>query len=227
LNIEKVKEFTKANEESYTGKMKSEQESFTEALKEKSALYQNLSEQAETLANKIVEGSKNGEDVSEIKTKYQKVKEELLSQTGEMSKALAEGSKIDIEFDKVDLPEKVEEQFNVQLIELRNKVKDSRFGEAVSEMISIKKNLDEQDNIGKLVDKFSKAKTDIEKSSIAEQIKRTFPEAVKEIGVIQDNEGKLIKQYEVQGEKVLEVASNMKERYSGELKTKQEQYMVI
>ncbi|MBE2189190.1 MAG: phage tail tape measure protein [Candidatus Kapabacteria bacterium] len=225
LNIEKVKEFTKANEESYSSKLKSEQNTFTEALKEKADLYQNLSVQVETLANKIVEGSKKGEDVSEIKAKYQKVKEELKSQTEEMSKTLAEGSKIGIEFDKVELRSEVEEQFNVQLIELRNKVKDTKFGEAVTEMISIQKNLDEQDNIGKLVEKFSKAKTEIEKASIAEQIKRTAPEAVKEIGVIQDKEGKLIKQYDIQSEKILEVSEKMKERYSSELQSKQEAYL--
>ncbi|HOK14238.1 MAG TPA: phage tail tape measure protein, partial [Candidatus Kapabacteria bacterium] len=225
LNIEKVKKFTKAYEEFYSSRLKSEQNTFTEALKEKADLYQNLSVQAETLANKIVEGSKKGEDVSEIKTKYQKVMEELKSQTEEISKTLAEGSKIGIEFDKVELPSKVEEQFNGQLIELRNKVKDAKFEDAIAEMMSIKKNLDEHDNIGKLVEKFSKAKTEIEKASIAEQIKRTVPEAVKEIGVIQDKEGKLIKQYDIQNEKILEVSEKMKQRYSSELQSKQEAYL--
>lgn len=225
LNIEKVKEFAKANEELYSSSLKTEQNILSEALKEKAELYQQLSVQVETLANKIVEGSKKGEDVSEIKAKYQELREELKSQTEEISKSLEESSKIGIEIDKVELSSAVEEQFNLQLLELRNKVKETRFSDAITEMISIQKNLDEHDNIGKLVEKFSKAKTEIEKSSIAEQIKRTAPEAVKEIAVIQDKEGKLIKQYDIQSDKIFEISEKMKERYSTELRNKQETYI--
>ena len=124
LNIDKVKEFTKANEESYSNKLKSEQDAFAVALKEKAELYQKVSLEAENLANQIVEGSKKGEDVSDIKLKYSKLTQELKSQTLEMAKSLEDGAKIDIEFENIKLPDKVEQQFSKQLYQLRNKAED-------------------------------------------------------------------------------------------------------
>ena len=124
MNIDKVKEYTKANEESYSNKLKSEQDLFAVALKEKAELYQKVSLEAEKLVNQIVEGSKKGEDVSDIKLKYSKLTQELKSQTLEMAKSLEDGAKIDIEFENVKLPDKVEQQFSKQLYQLRNKAED-------------------------------------------------------------------------------------------------------
>lgn len=225
LSIEKVKEYTAANENIFSSKLKTEQENFTEALKEKAVLYQELSLQAEKLANEIVEGSKKGEDVSGIKSKYEKIRNELKTETEELSKTLSEGAKIDIEFDTIELPSEVEEQFRSQLLELRNNIKETRFDEVLSDAISIKKNLDEQDNIGKLVEKLNNAKTEIEKASIAEQIKKSVPSAVKELSVIQDKEGNLIKQYDIQKDKIIAVSNEMKARYSNEIYSKQEEYL--
>lgn len=131
LNIEKVKEFTKANEETYSSKLKSEQNTFIEALKEKAGLYEQLSKQAETLANKIVEGSKKGDDVLEIKAKYQKIKKELQSQANEMTKILVKGTEIGIEENKVY--EQIAKSFGISVKEAKNLVTVQKESKSVGE----------------------------------------------------------------------------------------------
>lgn len=65
-----------------------------------------------------------------------------------------------------------------QLSEMKRKATEADLGKAIGESAKIKQNLDEADNIGKLVDKLKNAKTEAEKADISAAIAAQVPSAI-------------------------------------------------
>lgn len=225
VNISKVKEYATATKTALSKDLAKGQSGYSEALKAKAQEYDSLAKKAEELANKIVAGQMKGLNTKEFEKDYEKLQTSLLEKSRNMSKDLAEGTRLGIKFDEITFPDNVESDFKEQLSGIRDKLKNEKFGEQLGSIMAIKGNLDEQGKIDELLEKYNKATSDMEKNSIAAKMKEITPDAVKQVGVIADAEGRLVKQYDVQIGKVKESAEANKQRLSNDLMTKQGKYL--
>lgn len=73
---------------------------------------------------------------------------------------------------------------------------------ALTDAVAIKGDVDKAGKLKELSQKFKDAKTDIERQDIAKKIQEQVPGAVKEIGKVVDETGKIITQYDVSTEAV-------------------------
>jgi TP901 family phage tail tape measure protein len=225
VSIDKVKEFAEKTKEALSEDLATEKSAFTEVLQAKANEYDLLSKKAEELATKIVQGQIKGQDTSAYEKQYNDIEKTLLEKSRDMSKNLAEGAKIGIEFDKIKFPENFEADFQNELNGFREEVKNQKFGEKLSEVVAIKGEIVAADGLDSLVEQYNKATDEMTRNSIAEKMKKIAPDAVKQVGVILDAEGKLAKQYEVQTAQVKESVEANKQRLSSDMLKKQNEYL--
>ncbi len=109
--------------------------------------------------------------------------------------------------------------------ELKAKAKSEKIGEILQKSAEIKGNLDGGQKLNDLVKQFENAKTDIERASIAEAIKKQAPDAIKATGSVITAEGKLVNTYSIVSDKIKESSEAQKGRYSGDLKAKQNEFI--
>lgn len=81
-------------------------------------------------------------------------------------------------------------------------IKAEGLDKALTDAIAIKGDIDKAGKLKELTQKFKDAKTDIERQDIAKKIQEQIPGAVKEIGKVVDETGKVITQYEVSADAV-------------------------
>jgi TP901 family phage tail tape measure protein len=77
---------------------------------------------------------------------------------------------------------------------------------ALTDAVAIKGDVDKAGKLKELSQKFKDAKTDIERQDIAKKIQEQVPGAVKEIGKVVDETGKIITQYDVSADAVKKFA---------------------
>lgn len=81
-----------------------------------------------------------------------------------------------------------------------NEARQAKVGEAFADAATIKGDLDKQNQLGQLVEKFKAAKTEAERNSIAAQIARDVPSAISGVQQVVDANGKIATQYEINAE---------------------------
>ncbi len=124
--------------------------------------------------------------------------------------------------DKTKVPlEEVQKYYD----ELKTKAKAEKLGDILKQSAEIKGNLDGSQKLDELVKQFENAKTDVEKASIAEAIKKQAPDAIKATGSVITAEGKLVNTYSVVTDKIKESSDAQKERFSNNLVSKQQEFI--
>lgn len=117
------------------------------------------------------------------------------------------------------------EQAQAYYDQLKEKAKTEKIGDLLKESATIKGDLDSNNKVGELVEKFKNAKTEVEKASIAEEIKKQAPEAVQATGSIINEEGKLINTYSITTSKIKESKEAQKNRLDGDMQAKQQAFV--
>lgn len=123
---------------------------------------------------------------------------------------------------KFNVPLEQAQQFYNQY---KEQVKTQKIGDLLKESATLKGDLDSNNKVGELVEKFKNAKTEVEKASIAEEIKKQAPEAVQATGSIINEEGKLINTYSITTSKIKESKEAQKNRLDGDMQAKQQAFV--
>lgn len=127
----------------------------------------------------------------------------------------------DVDAAKAKLAAALDKTVGEAVKEATDKAAASNLSGNLTEAISLKGDLDKNNQLGELVKKFQQAKSDVERASIAEQIQKEVPGAVKATGEVIDAQGNLVLQYEVAGEKVAAYAESQQKLLSTQLDGKQ------
>lgn len=96
-------------------------------------------------------------------------------------------------------------------------LRDKKLGDSLAAATTINQKIDAQDEIGKFVEKYKNAKTDVERANIAEAIGKQVPQAVTAYDELGNATG-------INVEKALELANANKKTFSADLLKQQEGY---
>lgn len=100
----------------------------------------------------------------------------------------------------------------------------SNISNSIEEAFEIKGSLDKQDQIGKLIDKYENATTELEKASLAEQINKDIPGVVSGYKKIIDENGNVTTAMEINVDQAKKLNSAQREAFSDEVKKKQKDF---
>lgn len=202
LNIEKAKEYNKAQKDILNKDFSNQQEAFTKNLINQANLYSENKKRVSELANEIVEKSKKGIDTKDLEKEYKNLQSNILEQTKQFNDELSSANKLGFEFTNVEFPPEFKNNFIKQISKVTKSEEIKTATQTLNDLINIKGDVDKNNKLGELVNKFKNAKTDIEKQSIAEEIKKSVPGAVEAVGTIVDENGKLVTTYEIANDKI-------------------------
>lgn len=225
ISTQKVQEFAKAQEAASGEKLKAKQAEIVKGIEAQSAAYSETVKKQKELADQIVKETAAGKDTAALKKKYDEITKTAEEQTKKLSEAIEQGASVGVEFSGAKIAPEFQAAFDAKLGELREKAAKAEIGKAITEASQIKENLDKNDKIGELVKKFKSASTDVEKNYFAKKISEQMPGVVKETIKGVDANGKLVKSYELATEKVESQLKASTRLYSGDLRSKQTQYV--
>lgn len=100
----------------------------------------------------------------------------------------------------------------------------SNISNSIEKAFEIKGDLDKQDQIGKLVDKYENATTDLEKASLAEQINKEIPGVVSGYKKIVDSNGNVTTAMEINVDQAKKLNQAQRDAFSDEIQKKQKEF---
>lgn len=100
----------------------------------------------------------------------------------------------------------------------------SNISNSIESAFEIKGELDKQDQIGKLVEKYENATTDLEKASLAEQINKEIPGVVSGYKKIVDSNGNVTTAMEINVDQAKKLNQAQKDAFSDEVQKKQKEF---
>jgi TP901 family phage tail tape measure protein len=211
INIDKAKELNEANKQAYSDEFSSKQEKFGDNLEFISNRYTQQKEILSDLSSQIIETAKQGGDVSELKSQYDEVEKEISKKSKEIQRQISEATELGFKVTDMELSDQFRADFQNEINNLEVSANSISVDEKLEEALSIKGSLDAGDNIKKLVDDYKNATTELEKESIAKKLQQQAPEMVKATGAIVDENGRLVKTYEIATDSVNEYAEKVDE----------------
>lgn len=229
---DKVKETAAKNKELYSADLKKKQDEFTQGVQAQIQGYTEQQKQMSELEKKFTEakGKGDNEGAAKIKEEFEALQKQAVESAAKIQEDLAKGGQEGILLTaKLNVPPEAQNQFGAQITTLiseqEEKARASKVGELLTEAASIKGNLDKANELEKLNEKFKNAKTEAERNSIAEAIKKQMPEAVTETIKGVDAQGNLIKSFEVATDKVGQNVEALKKRNAEQSGGSQEKYL--
>lgn len=209
ISADAARNFAESQKESLNNDLTKKQKDFTDTLKVQTTEYDKARLQAKQYQETIVNLSTKEKltpfeevDLAKAEKGLEVVKKIVEEKGKEINERLSESAQVGVTLDNIEFPPNVEKDFDDSLSSLRTKAKELNIGEEISNSIQIKGKIDKNNELGNLVKEFELASTDIEKESIANKIKAQAPELIKATGQVVNENGKLVKTYEVATDKV-------------------------
>ncbi|MCO5250679.1 MAG: phage tail tape measure protein [Candidatus Kapabacteria bacterium] len=228
ISADKAKSFLEAQNQVFSDKLSEKQQEITEGIQSQSEAYSEAIVKQKELAKQIVEiGAKGGNDeiIKDLKKQYDEAGKEAAKFGNNIRENLEEAGKVGITLEGVEIPPEARLEFRDQLAELQKEANKADIGAKISDMVKLKGKIDDENQLQKFVEQFEQTTDELEKASIAEAIKKSYPDAVEQTGVLVDANGKLVDTYKVNVDAVKNYSSAQKSAYGKDLQDKQKQFI--
>lgn len=226
INVDKADELLKKQIQINEANIAGNKAATLEALSSQSAAFADLKANAAATLDEIIAKQKAGEDTSGLLAQFEEQKEAILSEREKLSNYLETAGAIGLDIRDVKFPEGFEKEFEGELNKLRGIADEADISEVFSDIGKIQFQIDENNGIDRLVQAYQNASDEVEKSRLAEKIQRALPDdeaakdAVKAVGTVIDETGKLVKVYDLNADKVKELGKAQGDALGSDLSNK-------
>jgi TP901 family phage tail tape measure protein len=227
ISADKAKSFVEAQKQLYSDNLAAKQKEITEGIEEQTEKYSDAIVKQKDLANQIVAAAAQGKSdsfIKELKKKYDEAGKEAAKYSSNIRENLEEAGKVGITLEGVEIPPEARLEFRDQLAELQKEANKADIGGKISDMVKLKGKIDDENQLQKFVEQFEQTTDELEKASIAELIKKSYPDAVEQTGTLVDANGNLVKSYAVNVDAVKKNNAAQAASYNKELLKKQKEF---
>lgn len=226
---DKAKELAASQVTEGNAKLVQTQQQFTAELNAGLALQSQQQQRVAALAEEYQKlANTPGSEAAAARVKEQLTEaQKQAAETGtKINELITTGAKAGtIQFDKVTVPDNMKSELQSRIDVLAKEAADNAKAQELkivtNNVIKVSQQIEGQDEIAGLVEKFKAAKSEAEKNSIAEAISRRMPEAVQAINKGVDAEGNLIREYQLSTDQIEKNIAANKQRLGGDLQQKQ------
>jgi len=229
ISLSKAKNYVDKQVELSNTQLGTGQKEYMKLLKDQAGLFELNQKELVRLEDAMKQQQKSGGDIRPLLDEYNELKNELKGTRDAISETVQKGQKLGLLTDQVDnLGSSF--GFTKQQIALVSKAAaEMKLNEAqknvFEDSFKIKSNLDENNKIGELVNKYKNASTEIEKEQLAEKIASQVPESLTDMTtVIDETTGKIKTVYKINSDEISSFVEKQNNVFSSELLSKQKAY---
>jgi len=229
ISLEKAKSYTAKQVELSNTQLGTGQQEYMKLLKDQAGLFEINQKELAKLEIAMKEQQEAGGDIRPMLQEYNELKEELKGTRDAITETVKKGQSMGLITDEVNSLGKSFGFTKEQIALVKKATAEIKLNEAqkniFEESFKIKNNLDENDRIGELVNKYKNATSKIEKEELAEKIASQVPESMSEIDtVVDETTGKIKSVYQINANEIESFIKKQDGVYSSELLSKQKQY---
>lgn len=184
-----------------------------------------LDELNSKLANQKAAGFDTKETEKNIDEVQSKVKEGAAKLSEDLKNAKVSGLLDNMAPEAQAIFTKIQQRYGETVLKpIEAEAAQSRIGEILGESAKIKTDLDANDKLGDLVERFKNAKDEVSRASIAQEIEKQVPGAIKGVQSITDAQGHTVTAYELNIQKVREFGQANAQALGGDIASKQRDF---